>query len=51
MTQELSVEEAHEQRSQLQYAKYRFAGKNSTTQLNQKMQPIYIYVKLDFVPY
>ena len=29
MTQELSVEEAHEQRSELQYAKYKSAGKYS----------------------
>jgi RNA polymerase nonessential primary-like sigma factor len=36
MTQELSVEEAHEQRSQFQYAKYRFAGKNSNNSVELK---------------
>ncbi|MDC9719798.1 MAG: RNA polymerase sigma factor RpoS [Gammaproteobacteria bacterium] len=36
MTRELSVEETHQQRSELQYSKYKAAGKNASTNSSSK---------------
>ena len=38
MTQELSVEEAHQHRSEIQYAKYKLGGKYSNKDLPQNIE-------------